>query len=91
MPSGAIAAVMVHVGDVAQALAWYAKGFPAAVRSVAGGTDFELLCVGDVQIEIVRADEKVASSAAGTVVYWRVDDLAEALLRFAVAIESLAA
>lgn len=71
---------MVHVGDVAQGLAWYQSAFPSAVRSVAPGTDFEFLQLGHVQLELVQADEKVASGAAGSVVYWCVANLDEAML-----------
>jgi predicted enzyme related to lactoylglutathione lyase len=68
----AVAAVMVHVADVREGLSWYQQAFPKAARKPVG--DFELLVAGDVQIEIVWADEKVASGPAGTVVYWRVKD-----------------
>ncbi len=71
---------MVHVGSVEKGLAWYQSAFPSAVRSVAPGTDFEFLQVGSVQLEVVPSDEKVSSGAAGSVVYWRVPNLSEALL-----------
>lgn len=73
---------MVHVADVAQGLAWYEQAFASARRAVAPGSGFEFLRVGDVQLELVPADEKVASGTAGSVVYWQVADLDEALLHF---------
>ncbi|CAN5314958.1 glyoxalase/bleomycin resistance/dioxygenase family protein [soil metagenome] len=77
----AIAAVMVHVSDVAAGLAWYQRAFPQAVRQQVEGFDFEVLAIGGVTIEIVQADEKVSSGAAGSVVYWNVLDLPSALAR----------
>jgi uncharacterized protein len=76
-----IAAVMVHVGDVEQGLAWYRDAFPSAVRSVVPESDFVYLRIGDVQLEIVAADEKVSSGSAGSVVYWRVVELSGDLRR----------
>jgi predicted enzyme related to lactoylglutathione lyase len=73
---------MVHVADVKQGLAWYQSAFPSAARSVAPGTDFEFLQVGNVRLEVVPCDEKVSSGAAGSVVYWRVRNLGEAILHF---------
>lgn len=79
MPHSPVAAVMVHVADVERGLAWYARAFPSAVRTVAPGTDFTFLQFGDVQLELVPPDEKVRSGPAGSVVYWRVANLNEAL------------
>lgn len=73
---------MVHVANVEQGLAWYQSAFPSAVKSVAPGTDFEFLQVGNVQLEVVASDEKVTSGAAGSVVYWHVVNLGEAILHF---------
>ena len=69
-----IAAVMIHVDDVTPALAWYARAFPQAARRKIKLPTFEFECLelNGVQIEIVPADEKVASGAAGSVVYWTV-------------------
>lgn len=78
-----VVAVMVHVRDVEQGLAWYQRAFPSAIGCMAPGTDFEFLRVGEVQLELVPSDEKVRSGAAGSVVYWRVAGLAEAISRFA--------
>jgi len=81
MPHSPIAAVMIHVGDIPAGLAWYQSVFPEAKRKRLPEFDFEILEIGSVNIEIVQADEKVASGAAGSVVYWSVDDLSVALDR----------
>lgn len=73
---------MVHVADVEAALAWYQRAFPSATRSALVDDGFTFLQLGDVRIELVPADEKVASGSAGSVVYWRVDDLHEAIRHF---------
>lgn len=74
-----IAAVMIHVAEISAGLAWYQSAFPNASRSTLVGTDFEVLTIAGVQIEIVLADDKVASGPRGVVVYWKVPDLMEAL------------
>ena len=74
-----IAAVMIHVGDVQAALDWYARAFAGATcHTFAGSTD-EYLLHGGVMLELVPADAKVQSGAAGSVVYWQVEDFAAAL------------
>ncbi|CAN5712269.1 VOC family protein [soil metagenome] len=78
-PGGPVAAVMVHVSDVAAGLAWYQQAFPQAVRQRIEGFDVEVLAIGGLTIEVVRADEKVSSGAAGSVVYWSVPDVPAAL------------
>ncbi len=67
---------MIHVADVAAALDWYSRAFPAARRTNIHWPkkNFEYLELNGIQIEIVPADEKVASGPAGTVVYWTVAD-----------------
>jgi predicted enzyme related to lactoylglutathione lyase len=55
-------------------LSWYQKAFPDAVLETSLPSGFEFLRIGETQLEIVQADEKVPSGAAGTVVYWWVDD-----------------
>ncbi len=77
----AIAAVLVHVADVAAGLAWYQRAFPEAELRHVPEQDFTCLRLGDVQLEVVPADAKVAAGAAGTVVYWRVPALAPTLER----------
>ncbi|MFK0383209.1 VOC family protein [Agrobacterium sp. NPDC090273] len=74
-----ITAILVHVADVEEGLTWYARAFPEALPSVSHPSGFEFLQVGDVQLEIVPADEKVASGAAGSVVYWWTDDFEGAM------------
>lgn len=74
-----IAAVLVHVPEVEAALAWYQRTFPDAVRRRIEDFDFDYLAVGDVHLEIVPADDKVAAGAAGSVVYWRVAQFEDAL------------
>ena len=74
-----VSAVLVHVPDVEAALAWYERAFPGAVRRRIEHSKFDYLAIGEVQLEIVPADEKVAAGAAGSVVYWRVADFDSAL------------
>ena len=74
-----IAAVMIHVADIAGGLNWYARAFPDAVRRPFPNSSFEYLDCGGVMLELVPADAKVQSGAAGTVVYWQVEDFAAAL------------
>jgi uncharacterized protein len=80
--AGPIAAVMVHVSDIAAAAAWYMRVFPDAVRSTIRTADVECLSIGGVLLELVRADDKVSSGASGTVVYWQVADFEATRLRF---------
>ncbi|WP_414657825.1 VOC family protein [Deinococcus sp. VB343] len=74
-----IAAVMIHVADIAEGLNWYARAFPDAVRRTFPDSPFEYLDCGGVMLELVPADAKVQSGAAGSVVYWQVEDFAAAL------------
>ncbi|CAN7173670.1 glyoxalase/bleomycin resistance/dioxygenase family protein [Brucella pseudogrignonensis] len=77
--SGTISAVLIHVGDVETAIEWYLKAFPQAVLKHLEAFDFSYLQIGDVDLEIVPADEKISSGAAGSVVYWHVEDFDEML------------
>ncbi|MEL4068891.1 VOC family protein [Ochrobactrum sp. GPK 3] len=77
--SGTISAVLIHVGDVAAAIEWYRKAFPHAVPKHLEAFDFSYLQIGDIDLEIVPADEKVSSGAAGSIVYWHVDNFDESL------------
>jgi uncharacterized protein len=81
-PRGPIAAVMVHVSDVAAALAWYQAAFARAVPVRAAEPPFDCLSLDGVNIEVVPADERVSSGASGSVVYWRVPALDAALAHF---------
>jgi predicted enzyme related to lactoylglutathione lyase len=73
-PATPICAVLVHVPDWREGLAWYRRAFPSAkgIRPEEG--EWECIEVDGVQIEVVPADEKVPSGSAGTVVYWFTDD-----------------
>ncbi len=76
-----IVAVMVHVADVEAGLLWYQQAFPSAQRKSISEPIFEYLDVDGVSIEIVLADEKVASGSAGSVVYWHFEHFDLALSR----------
>ena len=75
---------MIHVSDVTAALVWYARAFPQAVRKKLAMPTFEFvyLDVDGVMLELVAADEKISSGASGSVVYWKVPDLDQALAHF---------
>ncbi len=75
-------AVLVHVSDVKSGLAWYQKAFPEAVLVYHPEFDFTVLDLNGFSLEIVQADEKVDSGKKGTVVYWSVANLVEALAHF---------
>lgn len=78
-----VAAILVHVPDPEAGLAWYTSAFPEAEQFRLDEFDFSYLRIGTIDLEIVQADEKVASGAAGSVVYWAVADLDRALAHFA--------
>ena len=75
-------AVLIHVPDVAEGLIWYQRAFPNAKAVYLANFDFTVLRLGDVDLEIVPADDKVSSGPAGTVVYWSVPNLKEAMTHF---------
>jgi predicted enzyme related to lactoylglutathione lyase len=77
-----IVAVMIHVSNVGEALDWYEKAFSSAVRKRIPDPDFEFLEINGVHLELVPEDEKVSSGAAGSVVYWAVEDFDSALQHF---------
>ena len=81
MPLPLVAAVMVHVLDHTQGLAWYEQAFQLAKRENSEEHDFEFLRLGGLQIEVVQADEKVSSGPSGTVVYWQVQSITQEILR----------
>jgi predicted enzyme related to lactoylglutathione lyase len=68
-------AVMVHVPDQAAGFAWYRNAFPEAKIGRVDEHDFDYLQVGEMRIEVVAADDKVCSGAAGSVIYWQVQDM----------------
>ena len=71
MSSPRIAAVMIHVPNTSEAMAWYERVFPDAQRSSTDEEEFEFLLVGEVRLELVLADQKVSSGPSGSVVYWQ--------------------
>ena len=77
-----VAAILVHVADTQAGLAWYQRAFPDAERRFLAAFDFAYLRIGAIDLEIVQADEKVASGPAGSIVYWAVADLDRALAHF---------
>ena len=79
MTAHPIASVLIHVSDVAAALLWYQRAFLQAVACRLEAFDFDYLKIGMVDLEIVPADDKVASGAVGSVVYWQVEGFDEAL------------
>lgn len=76
-----VAAILVYVPDIEQALAWYEQAFPLARRKKSTSDGLEFLRLGALQIEIVPADDKVSSGPSGTVVYWKVESVDEELVR----------
>ncbi|WP_261665031.1 VOC family protein [Deinococcus sp. Marseille-Q6407] len=70
---------MVHVPDPAAALDWYSRAFPQAQRRRVEG--LTLLDLDGFSLEIVPADSRVGSGAAGSVVYWQVLDFAAEVAR----------
>ena len=79
MSTNPISAVLVYVPDPKEGLKWYQEAFPDAKSVKLPEFDFEYLDVEGVNLEIVKADVKVASGAAGSVVYWYTDDFAARL------------
>jgi predicted enzyme related to lactoylglutathione lyase len=77
-----IAAVMVHVSNVAEALVWYNLAFRGSSRHRVGTPEHEVLQVGEVLLEFVPSDSKVSSGPSGSVVYWNVAQFEEALSHF---------
>jgi predicted enzyme related to lactoylglutathione lyase len=70
-----VVAVMVPVADVQEGLRWYERAFPDARRETLDDPqEFEYLAAGNVMLEVVLADEKLTSAAAGSVVYWHAAD-----------------
>ncbi|KQT34196.1 glyoxalase/bleomycin resistance/dioxygenase family protein [Methylophilus sp. Leaf414] len=79
MQAQPIAAVMIHVSSVSEALNWYQQLFPNAQRQRLAADNFEYLSLDGISLEFVHADEKVSSGPAGSVVYWFVPKLNLAL------------
>lgn len=70
-----LAAVLIHVPReaYAEAAAWYSRVFPDTIP-IQLEADITALDFGGWQLELVYADKKVPTGAAGTVVYWGCDD-----------------
>jgi predicted enzyme related to lactoylglutathione lyase len=83
MNSSPVVALMVHVGDVDAAFAWYRRAFAQAVKkTIPAPHDYSYLDIDGFMLELAPADEKVASGAAGSVAYWHVPDFRVALRHF---------
>lgn len=76
------AAILIHVPDVTAGLAWYQLAFPQATPVFLEAFDFTVLDLNSFSLEIVQADEKVGSGKQGTVLYWSVPVLQDALDHF---------
>jgi hypothetical protein len=76
---------MIHIDDWRAGLDWYQRAFPEAVCVTEPDHGFVSLVYREVSIEIVPADGKMASGAAGSVVYWGVDDFDASLAYFFIA------
>lgn len=74
-----ISAVMIHVSDPEKGLEWYEKAFQDAKRIHYPEFEFECLELNGIQIEIVKADEKIGSGAFGIAVDWEVENFDVAL------------
>lgn len=72
-------AILIHVPDVSMGLDWYQRAFSNAVAQYLPDFDFTLLHINDFTLEIVQADEKVGAGKKGTVLYWAVESLDEAI------------
>jgi len=79
MPAVEVIAILVHVTEPEAAVAWYARAFPRGRLGRVGDPIIPILELGSVKLEFVQVDEKVSSGAAGTVVYWQVEDFDSAL------------
>jgi GNAT superfamily N-acetyltransferase/predicted enzyme related to lactoylglutathione lyase len=69
-----IAAIMIHVPDWKEGLAWYQKAFPEAKFISLPEFDFKCLQLNGINIEVVKADEKVGSGTYGIAVDWEASD-----------------
>ncbi len=75
-------AVLIYVHDVSRAMAWYASALPETRRHAVAEASVAALNVGGVILEFVAADEKVGCGKSGTVVYWSVPVLRQAISHF---------
>jgi hypothetical protein len=74
-----IASVLIHVDNPEAGLIWYQKAFPEANKRTIVKLGFVYLDYMGVMLEIVPADHKVSSGAAGSVVYWQTDNFQKRL------------
>lgn len=74
--------MLIYVANVPAALDWYQCAFRGSERRHLSEFDLFYLDINGVWIEIVPADEKVSSGAAGSVAYWTVEDFDETLGHF---------
>jgi len=72
-------AVLVYVPDVEAGLEWYEKAFPEATLRKVVSSEFYVLDINGFSLEIVQSDSKVGSGKKGTVLYWSVQSLPEAV------------
>ncbi len=68
-----ITSIMIYASDRQEGFRWYQRAFPDAVP-IQASSEFTYLHYGGVNIEVVNADEKVGSGAAGTIAYWHTSE-----------------
>ena len=78
------AALLVHVPDVQIGLDWYKKAFPNGQCVFLEEFSLNVLDIDGFTLEIIQSDAKVGAGKFGTVLYWSVPILEEAIDRFAV-------
>ncbi len=74
-------AVLIHVTDIGSALEWYCKAFPSSRVLISELNELAVLDMNGFSLELVKADSKVANGKNGSVLYWSVSSLDEALTR----------
>jgi len=74
-----IGSILIHVDNPQAGLIWYQKAFPEAKKRFIAELDYVYLDYMGVILEIVAADHKVSSGAAGSVVYWQTDNFQKRL------------
>ncbi|MGL6340984.1 MAG: VOC family protein [Waterburya sp.] len=74
-----ISSILIHVGNPEEGLIWYQKAFPEANKFLIPEFDVVYLNYMGIMLEIVAADNKVSSGAAGSIVYWQTDNFQQRL------------
>jgi predicted enzyme related to lactoylglutathione lyase len=74
-----ISSILIHVDNPEEGLIWYQQAFPEANKCFIAELNFVYLDYMGVMLEIVPADHKVSSGAAGSVVYWQTDNFQKRL------------